>query len=218
MLSDLSFGIPAGKVTAIVGESGAGKSTVASIICGLYQPKEGWVEVLGADGEPTGLRPDVLGARIAIVPQEPFLFAGTILENITFGPNPSADAQAHQAAAAARIHDYILGLSGGYHAGIEEAGKNLSRGQRQRLAIARALAGNPSVIVMDEATASLDVVSERAIKAVIDDLRGSVTFVIIAHQGALLTGVDHCVALSRGTVRAEGTIAALSIDTGGVLC
>jgi len=218
VVSDLSFDIPAGKVTAIVGESGAGKSTVASLICGLYRPKQGWVEVLGADGAPTGLRPEELGARIAIVPQEPFLFAGTILENITFGRESINEAQAQQAAAAARIHDYILGLPGGYYAGIEEAGKNLSRGQRQRLAIARALAGNPSVIVMDEATASLDVVSERAIKAVVDDLRGSVTFIIIAHQGAMLSGVDHCIALSRGTLQPEGTVAAVPIEAGGLLC
>src|SRR5262249_17281861 len=108
-VSDLSFDIPAGRVTAIVGESGAGKSTVASIICGLYRPKQGWVEVLGADGTPTGIRPQVLSARIAIVPQEPFLFAGTILENITFGRESITEAQAQQAAAAARIHDYVLG-------------------------------------------------------------------------------------------------------------
>ncbi len=217
-VSDVSFTVPPGKVTAIVGESGAGKSTVAAMLCGLYQPQHGSIRVIGQDGGSTCLEPSALGQQIAIVPQEPFLFAGTILENITFGRENITESHARNAAGAARIHDFIMALPGGYSAHINEAGKNLSRGQRQRLAIARALVGNPSVIILDEATASLDVVSERAIKAVIDHLRERVTFVIIAHQGALLSGADCRIVLRCGAVRPEGDPAALPVESGGVLC
>ena len=162
--------------------------------------------------------PSSMGFEIAMVPQEPFLFAGTILENITFGREGITEAQARRAADAARIHDYIAALPEGYHTNLDEAGKNLSRGQRQRIAIARALVGEPKAIILDEATASLDVVSERAIKAVIDELRGRVTFVIIAHQGALLSNVDNCVTLHCGKVVSNGTAMAFEVEAGGVLC
>jgi ATP-binding cassette subfamily B protein len=215
-VSDVSFCVPPGMVTAIVGESGSGKSTMAAMLCGLYQPQYGTIRLLeAADAE---MDPSMMSSQIAMVPQEPFLFAGTILENITFGRDNITEAQAQRAADAARIHDFITTLPEGYNTRLDEAGKNLSRGQRQRIAIARALVGKPSVIIMDEATASLDVVSERAIKAVIDDLRGRVTFVIIAHQGALLSNVDYCVVLRCGTVQSKGRPAALAVEAGGVLC
>lgn len=217
-VSDVSFVAPAGKVTAIVGESGGGKSTIAAMLCGLYQPHAGFIQVLGADGAPADLQPADLGRRIAIVPQEPFLFAGTFLENITFGREDITEAQARRAADAARIHDFIASLPEGYQTPVDEAGKNLSRGQRQRIAIARALAGDPSAIILDEATASLDVASERAIKAVIDNLRGSVTFVIIAHQGALLAGIDYCVTVSNGRVTGTEAVAANAAEVGSMVC
>jgi ATP-binding cassette subfamily B protein len=221
-VSNLSFAIPPGKVTAIVGESGAGKSTVAALLCGVYQPQSGFIRMSGSDGAVTELRPVAAGQHIAMVAQEPFLFAGTVVENITFGRESITEDGARRAAIAARIHDFVLSLPEGYETRIDEAGRNLSRGQRQRLSIARALAGKPSVVILDEATASLDVVSERAIKAVIDDLRGSVTFVVIAHQGALLADVDHAVLLRCGEVVFEGDPAgfegAKNDVMGGVLC
>ena len=188
------------------------------MLSGIYQPQRGSIRLLANDGSPTDLTPAALGRGIAIVPQEPFLFGGTVLENITFGREEITEGQAKQAARAARIHDYIMTLPLGYHTNIDEAGKSLSRGQRQRLAIARALAGKPSTIILDEATASLDIGSERAIKAVIDDLRGTTTFVIIAHQGALLSDVDHCIVLHCGRVRSEGVPSVFQMATGGVLC
>jgi len=217
-VSGVTFSIPPGKVTAIVGESGSGKSTMAAMLCGLYQPQQGFIRVVDLDGADTALQPSALTGRTAIVPQEPFLFSGTFLENITFGRDNITEAQAQRAAEAARIHDFITSLPAGYHTSLEEAGKNLSRGQRQRVAIARALAGKPSAIILDEATASLDVASERAIKATIDSLRGAVTFVIIAHQGALLSGIDHCVVLDHGVLRSAGSPASMHADAGGVLC
>jgi ABC-type multidrug transport system fused ATPase/permease subunit len=219
-VSDAKFYVPAGKVTAIVGESGSGKSTIAAMLCGLYQPQRGSIRMVavGEDDMDNGMDPSSMGFEIAMVPQEPFLFAGTILENITFGREGITEAQARRAADAARIHDYITALPEGYSTNLDEAGKNLSRGQRQRIAIARALVGEPKAIILDEATASLDVVSERAIKAVIDELRGRVTFVIIAHQGALLSNVDNCVTLHCGKVVSNGTAMAFEVEAGGILC
>jgi ATP-binding cassette subfamily B protein len=227
-ISDAKFYVPAGKVTAIVGESGSGKSTIAAMLCGLYQPQRGSIRMVAPGEDHMGndvdndvyneMDPSTKGFEIAMVPQEPFLFAGTILENITFGREGITEAQARRAADAARIHDYIAALPEGYHTNLDEAGKNLSRGQRQRIAIARALVGEPKAIILDEATASLDVVSERAIKAVIDELRGRVTFVIIAHQGALLSNVDNCVTLHCGKVVSNGTAMAFEVEAGGVLC
>lgn len=217
-VSKVSFIIPPGKVTAIVGDSGSGKSTLAALLCGIYQPQSGTVHLIANDSTPTGLLPSAVEHRIAIVPQEPFLFAGSVLENIIFGREEITEAQARQAADAARIHDFIMTLADGYDTEIAEAGRDLSRGQRQRIAIARALAGNPSAIIMDEATASLDLASERAIKCVIEDLRGCVTFVIIAHQGALLSGVDHRIELHCGAVKSEGSSALFEMAGGSVLC
>lgn len=211
-VAEVSLVVPPGKVTAIVGESGSGKSTLAAILCGIYRPQRGTVSLVAV----SDFEADQL--RVAIVPQEPFLFDGTILENITFGREVS-EARARQAAMAGHIHDFIMTLPAGYETQIGEGGRSLSRGQRQRISIARALAGNPSAIIMDEATASLDVVSERAIKAVIDELRGSMTFVIIAHQGALLSGVDHRILLHRGEVQSESAYEVASDVRGeGVLC
>jgi ABC-type multidrug transport system fused ATPase/permease subunit len=202
-LSGVSFQIPAGQVTAIIGESGAGKSTVAGLLCGIYRPYTGALRFIGSGEEANALVPG--RHEIAVVPQEPFLFSGTVAENISFGREGITAGAIEQAARAAQIHEHIQGLPGGYGAGVEEGGRNFSRGQRQRIALARALATRPRVLILDEATASLDVVSERAIKSVIQTLRGNVTIVIIAHQGELLADVDHLVVLDRGQVVSAGS-------------
>jgi ATP-binding cassette subfamily B protein len=205
-LTDVSFTLFPGSVNAIVGESGAGKSTVAGLLCGLYRPQSGLLSLTDRNGIPIGASAVDCRQDIALVPQEPYLFAASITENIAFGREDISEQRVHQAAMTARIHDFIMTLPDGYRTVIQEGGRNLSRGQRQRLSIARALAGNPSVMILDEATASLDVVSERAIKAAIEDLRGRVTFVVIAHQGAMLSNVDHIVYLQHGEVLFEGRL------------
>jgi len=201
-LSQVSFRIPAGQVTAIVGESGAGKSTVAGLLCGLYRPTSGTIRLLGGDGAASA--PALSRQEIAVVPQEPFLFSGTVAENISFGREGLTASDIERAARAAQIHEHIQSLPGRYDAGVDEGGRNFSRGQRQRLALARALVGRPRILILDEATASLDVVSERAIKSAIHALRGQVTIVIIAHQGELLANVDCLIALERGRLVHEG--------------
>lgn len=204
VLTDVSFTISPGCLNAIVGESGAGKSTIAALLCGLYRAQSGFLRLTARNGTPIDAGPGDFRQGIALVPQDPFLFAASITENITFGREGISEAQVRQAAMAARIHDFIMTLSDGYRTVIQEGGKNLSRGQRQRISIARALVSRPSIMILDEATASLDAISERAIQALIEDLRGRVTFVVIAHQGALLSNVDHLIALQLGEVLFEG--------------
>lgn len=203
-LANVSLTLTPGRVNAIIGESGAGKSTLAALLCGLYRPQLGAVRLTMHDGTPMDAAPGDFSQEIALVPQETFLFGASITENITFGREGISDAQVRQAAMAARIHDFIMTLPDGYRTVIQESGKDLSRGQRQRISIARALAGNPNVMILDEATASLDAISENAIKALIEDLRGRVTFVVIAHRGALLANVDRLIALHLGEVFFEG--------------
>lgn len=200
-LRNVSFTIPPRMVTGISGESGSGKTTLAGVIAGLIQPQTGSVEVqLDGVSVPLAKRLNLM----AIVPQEPFLFRGTFYENITFGREGISSEDVTQAARAARIHDFILQRPGGYEARVEEAGGNLSRGQRQRIAIARALAGGPSLLLLDEATSSLDLASERAIRAIVEELKGRITIVVISHQGELLKTLDRRIVLDRGEVTYEG--------------
>src|SRR5262245_19117115 len=200
-LSEISFSIPAGSVTGVSGESGAGKSTVVGVLANLLKPQAGCVETLqGGAAVTSDLR---LGA-VAIVPQEPFPFAGTFFENITFGREGISRNDVIDAAIAARIHEDIQRRQGGYDSSVEEGGRNLSRGQRQWIAIARALVGKPVLLILDEATSSLDVASERAIRAIVEELQGKITIVIVAHQGELLKTINHLVTLDHGRVSYEG--------------
>lgn len=192
VLNEVSFSIPAGKITAIVGESGAGKSTVVALLANLLQPATGAVYCAAGSGQ------------IALVPQNCFLFSDSIRENIRFGRHWLTDEQVERAACAAQIHQFILGLPDRYSHQIEEGGANFSRGQQQRIALARALCGQPSVLLMDEATASMDVISERAIRHVLQRLRGSMTIVVIAHKGEMLSDVDHLIVLDQGNIVYEG--------------
>ncbi|HEY4083134.1 MAG TPA: ABC transporter ATP-binding protein [Burkholderiaceae bacterium] len=195
-LREVSFEVPAGRVTAIVGESGAGKSTLAGLMNGLLAPASGCVTL-----EPA---PQDRAAAIGIVPQNPFLFAGTVAENIGFGREHIDRQDMAWAASAAHIHTHITQLAEGYDEVLQEKGNNLSRGQQQRIALARALAGRPAALILDEATASLDAISERAIRLAMDDLRGRMTVVVIAHHGEILSGVDHLIVLDQGRVIYEG--------------
>jgi ATP-binding cassette, subfamily B, bacterial len=196
-LSGASFTIPAGRTTALVGESGAGKSTIALLLLGLAKPTAGTIEVV-ADGAWAD------GPQVAVVPQNPFLFAATITDNIVFGRPGIDTAGVRRAAQMAQIAGHIESLDEGYANWVEENGQNFSRGQQQRIALARALAGSPTMLVLDEATASLDVGSERAIRLALKQVAGQSTILIIAHQGDLLTDVDHLIVLSAGKIVYEG--------------
>jgi ABC-type multidrug transport system fused ATPase/permease subunit len=203
-LDEVSFSIPRGKITAIVGESGAGKSTIVGLLSGLIVPTGG------------GIRSSAGGDTIALVPQNCFLFTGSISDNIRFGREWISDAQLECAAVSAQIHGHLVGLPERYNHRVEEGGANFSRGQQQRIALARALAGNPSTLVLDEATASLDVISERAIRNVLHELRGRMTVVVIAHNGEMLSDVDHLVVLDKGRIVYEGA-PTHAVHVGGVV-
>jgi ABC-type multidrug transport system fused ATPase/permease subunit len=197
-LSNISFEIPSGGITAIVGESGSGKTTLLGVIMGLLRHQSGTVRIAESNDL---LRGNQAGYNIAIVPQEPFLFSGTVVENIVFGRDGISATEVQRAARSARIHDEIIRMTAGYDSVLDESGRNLSRGQRQRIAIARALVGKPSLLILDEATASLDQSSETVIRGAIEELRGKMTILISAHRGELLKLADMTVEIELGKVK-----------------
>lgn len=195
-LDRISCTIPRNGITGLVGQSGSGKSTLVGVVCGIFRPSSGTIT---GDGGTWPFDP----ADIAIVPQNPFLFAGSILENITMGrPGISLD-RAREAARQVHMDGFIMSLPGGYNYILHEGARNFSRGQQQRIALARALAGRPRLLVMDEATASLDVANETAVKQALAGLRGRVTVLIVAHQGDLLNGLDHVIQIEFGRIVSE---------------
>lgn len=194
-LQSVSLTIPARRVTAIIGESGSGKSTLAALLCGVFKPTAGKILISNGDlWQPL----DKLTDQIAIVPQEPFLFTGSFYENISFGRSWISLSDAMRAAKRTGMHEFISLQSGGYDSIIEEGGLNLSRGQRQRIAIARAIVNKPDILILDEATASLDFASEQIIKRLILDIREFVTVIVIAHKGSILDTADKTIVVDRG--------------------
>ena len=191
-LKDADFTILPGRLNLIAGPSGSGKSTIAGLMMGLIRPDTGAIAWHSQDGG------ELAGGAVALVPQNPFLFRGSIRDNICFGRPWIDDRAIETAARLSQIHDHIAALPDGYEHHLEEGGDNLSRGQQQRIALARALAGDPRTLLMDEATASLDAASERAIHAALTHLRGSTTIIVVAHQGEFTRNVDHTVWVEDG--------------------
>ncbi|MGE3954292.1 MAG: ABC transporter ATP-binding protein [Parachlamydiales bacterium] len=202
VLHNLSFTINKGQTVALVGATGAGKSTIAHLIPRLYEPTSGTITL---DGKPlTEYTLASLKETIAFVPQKPFLFLDTVAENIAFG-RPYTREQVIHAAKRAHAHEFIERLPHGYDTLLKEAGKNLSGGQQQRLAIARALIKEAPILVLDEATSSLDVISEERIKEAIHELKGEITQVIIAHRLSTIEDADQILFLEQGRLLASGT-------------
>lgn len=202
VLKDLSFSVPKGETVAIVGPTGAGKSTIVQLLPRLYDVQKGEIRI---DGTPiTHYTQKSLREQIAFVPQKPFLFLDTIAENISFGRNFGPD-KVREAAVRAHADEFIVKQPQGYDTELSETGKNLSGGQQQRLAIARALVKGAPILVMDEATSSLDNVSENHIKTAIHQLRGEVTQIIIAHRLTTIEDADKIIYLEAGQKIDEGT-------------
>jgi ABC-type multidrug transport system fused ATPase/permease subunit len=199
----MSLEIAPGEVVALVGPSGAGKTTVASLLPRFWDVTAGRVTLDGRDVRTLAFA-DLRGA-IGTVPQEPVLFSGTVRENIAYARPGASDADVEQAARAAHATEFIDRLPQGFATRVGERGVKLSGGQRQRIAIARVFLKNPVVVVLDEATSSLDNESERLIEAAMEELLRGRSTLIIAHRLSTVLRADRVVVLDRGQVVEEGT-------------
>jgi len=211
-LHDVTFTMAPGEVVAIVGQSGAGKTTIANLIPRFYDVMEGVVRVDGVDVRDVTL--ESLRQRMAIVPQETMLFSGTVRDNIAYGKLDASDDEIHQAARAANADEFIRAFEDGYDTVLGERGTRLSGGERQRIAIARAILKDPRILILDEATSSLDTKSEALVQAALEELMRSRTTLVIAHRLSTITRADKILVLSSGRVVESGTFREL-LSRGG---
>ena len=212
VLRDIDLDVPAGRTVAIVGATGAGKTSLVSLISRLYDPTRGRVLIDGADVRQVQLRS--LRRSIAVVSDDPFLFSTTVRQNIAYARPDASDAEVQQAAERAQASDFIARLPQGYDTLVGERGLSLSGGQRQRLAIARALLADPRVLILDDATSSVDASTEREIKAALREaMRGRTTFVI-AHRLSTIALADEIVVMDAGRIVAEGDHETLLSESG----
>ena len=202
-LTDFSLCVEAGETVALVGPSGAGKTTVFQLVLRFYDANSGRVLLDSIDV--AAARPEDVRRRVGIVPQETVVFADTVMENIRQGRPDASDAEVESAARAAGVDVFVKALPDGYDTFLGERGTRLSGGQRQRIAIARAILKNPPVMLLDEATSSLDAESERLIQAALDELMQGRTTIIIAHRLATVLKADRIVVMDHGCIVASGT-------------
>ena len=202
-LSDINLEIPAGATVGIVGPSGAGKSTIASLVMRLYDPTEGSIAIDGVDLRQ--VTSSSLRDSIAVVTQETFLFHTTVLENLRYAKPSASAADVQDAAKRAQIHDVIASLPDGYETVVGERGYRFSAGERQRLAIARAILKDPRMLILDEATSSLDSDSEHKVQQALAPLCKGRTTLIIAHRLSTVRDADLIVVVDRGRIVERGT-------------
>jgi ABC-type multidrug transport system fused ATPase/permease subunit len=213
VLPGLDLSIPAGQTIALVGTTGAGKTTIAKLVSRFYDPTGGRVRLDGIDLR--DLADETLRRHIVMVTQENFLFAGTIADNIRFGRPGASDADVRAAAAAIGADSFIDTLPNGFATEVETRGGRLSAGQRQLVAFARAFLADPAVLILDEATSSLDIPSERLVQRALRTILAERTAIIIAHRLSTVEIADRVVVLEHGRVTEDGTPADL-IAAGGV--
>ncbi len=203
VLQGLSMKLEPGRVMALVGPSGGGKSTVAALLSRLYEPSEGR---LSLDGQPyVDLNSTWLRQQVGVVSQEPILFATSIAANIRYALPDASDAQIEAAAIAANAHEFVSGFPDGYATLVGERGVRLSGGQKQRIAIARALLKDPAVLILDEATSALDAESEHLVQEALERLMRGRTTLVIAHRLSTVKAADQVVVLDAGRVAESGT-------------
>jgi ABC-type multidrug transport system fused ATPase/permease subunit len=203
VLHALDLDVPTGTTVALVGHTGAGKSTIAKLLARFYDPRDGRITIDGHD-----LR-DVTQAslrrQLGIVPQEGFLFAGTVTENIAFGRPDAKPDEVVRAAETIGAHEFVLRLEDGYETHLQERGSRLSLGQRQLVALARALLADPRILILDEATSSVDIGTERKIERALRTLLAGRTAFVIAHRLSTIRDADLIVVLEHGRVVEQGT-------------
>jgi ABC-type multidrug transport system fused ATPase/permease subunit len=203
VLHDFELDVPAGTTVALVGHTGAGKSTIAKLLARFYDPREGRITIDGTDLR--GVTQESLRRQLGIVPQEGFLFAGSIADNIAFGRPRATRAEIQAAADAVGADAFIAELSDGYETEVGERGFKLSLGQRQLVAFARALLADPRILILDEATSSVDIGTERRIERGLRRLLTGRTAFIIAHRLSTIRGADLIVVLDHGRIVDAGT-------------
>ncbi|WP_447037557.1 ABC transporter ATP-binding protein [Streptomyces sp. DSM 118878] len=202
-LSEVRLRIPAGQTVAFVGETGAGKSTLVKLVARFYDPTSGRVTVDGTDLRSLDLT--AYRHRLGVVPQEAYLFAGTVRDAIAYGRPDATDAQVEAAARAVGAHEMIATLDGGYLHEVTERGRNLSAGQRQLIALARAELVDPDILLLDEATAALDLATEAQVNQATDRIAGKRTTLVVAHRLTTAARADRVVVMDGGRVAEDGT-------------
>jgi ATP-binding cassette subfamily B protein len=211
-LDDVSFRVAPGQMAALVGPSGSGKTTITYLLPRLYDPTRGQIRLDGVDLRDLTL--DTLSTHIGMVTQETYLFHDTIAANLRYAKPDASQAELEAAARAANIHDLIMQLSEGYETVVGERGYRLSGGEKQRLAIARVILKNPRILVLDEATSSLDSQSERAIQdALVEVMKGRTTLVI-AHRLSTILAADHILVMEHGQLVEQGSHSQLLAQQG----
>ena len=211
-LQDVSFTVPAGTTTALVGETGSGKTTLAYLVARLYEVSRGRITVGGVDIRDLSLQ--ALADLVGVVSQETYLFHETVRENLRFAKPDATDDEIELAAKAARIHQVIAALPDGYDTVVGERGYRFSGGEKQRIAIARTLLRNPPILVLDEATSSLDTETERLVQEALDRLSEGRTTIAIAHRLSTVRDADQLIVLDHGRIVESGRHEDL-IEAGG---
>jgi ABC-type multidrug transport system fused ATPase/permease subunit len=203
VLHGINLDVPAGTTVALVGHTGAGKSTIAKLLARFYEPTHGRITIDGVDLN--DVTQESLRRQLGVVPQEGFLFAGTVAENIAFGKADASPDEIVRAAQTVGAHEFILRLEDGYETQLGERGSRLSLGQRQLVAFARALLADPRVLILDEATSSVDIGTERRIEQALRILLADRTAFIIAHRLSTIRDADLIVVLEHGRVVEQGS-------------
>lgn len=214
VIDDVSFSVPECGILGIVGHTGAGKSTIANLLMRMYDVEAGEIRVGGYPIRDLAL--STLYRNIAIVSQETYLFMGTILENIRYAKPEATEEEVIAAAKCAGAHDFIMHFPDGYHTRIGYGNQDLSGGERQRVSIARAILKNPSILILDEATAAMDTGTERKIQEALTELIKGKTTIMIAHRLSTLRDADQLVVIEHGTVAESGTHTELLSRENGV--
>src|SRR6185503_3764728 len=202
-LRDVSLDVPAGTTVALVGATGSGKTTLVQLLPRLYDVDSGAVLVDGADVRDVDL--PSLRRAIAIVDDNPFLFSASVAENIAYARADATPEEIERAARRAQAHDFIMRLPDGYYTRVGERGLTLSGGQRQRIAIARAFLADPRILILDDATSSVDASTEQEIKGALRDVMAGRTTFIVAHRLSTISLADEIAVLERGRLIARGS-------------